>query len=241
MAGLRNLKSPGPGSKFTARQQAELPSSSRPDPGHAVHGVVRWRRVDLRDELQRRFGVTPHQRSVGKVLAKLGYRKMSVRLRHQQADEEAQEISKNTLPRQLRRKSLTAPKATQQGTLTRVWAKRGTSSRTARPTLRLGLPVRRSPDPWASIITRRHCRRANTNCRCCCVCGLVDDVLEQLRMVAVRVVAAHDLASLSSPLALLGCPACLDRVCHRRSDQGVVSDKLIKLHNLCGTDLIYNW
>ena len=52
-----------------------------------------------------------------------------------------------------------------------------------------------------------------TNCRCCCVCGLVDDVLEQLRMVAVRVVAAHDLASFSSPLALSGCPACaLDRV-----------------------------
>jgi hypothetical protein len=31
-----------------------------------VHGVVRWRRVDLRDELQRRFGVALHERSVGK-------------------------------------------------------------------------------------------------------------------------------------------------------------------------------
>jgi transposase len=41
--------------------------------------VVRWRRVDLRDELQRRFGVVLHERSVGKVLAKLGYRKLSVR------------------------------------------------------------------------------------------------------------------------------------------------------------------
>ena len=60
-----------------------------PDP--AVHGVVRWRRVDLRDELQRRFGVALHERSVGKVLAKLGYRKLSVRPRHPQADEEAQE------------------------------------------------------------------------------------------------------------------------------------------------------
>ena len=48
-----------------------------PDP--AVHGVVRWRRVDLRDELHRRFGVALHERSVGKVLAKLGYRKLSVR------------------------------------------------------------------------------------------------------------------------------------------------------------------
>ena len=36
-----------------------------------MHGVVRWRRVDLRDELQRRSGVALHERSVGKVLAKL--------------------------------------------------------------------------------------------------------------------------------------------------------------------------
>jgi transposase len=80
-----------------------------PDP--AVHGVVRWRRVDLRDELQRRFGVALHERSVGKVLAKLGYRKLSVRPRHPKADEEAQETFKKTSPRQSRRKSPTAPKA----------------------------------------------------------------------------------------------------------------------------------
>ncbi len=73
LAGLRNLKSPGPGSKLTARQQAELAELVEAGPDPAVHGVVRWRRVDLRDELQRRFGVTLHERPVGKVLAKLGY------------------------------------------------------------------------------------------------------------------------------------------------------------------------
>ena len=72
LAGLRNLKSPGPGSKLTARQQAELAELVDAGPDPAVHGVVRWRRVDLRDELQRRFGVALHERSVGKVLAKLG-------------------------------------------------------------------------------------------------------------------------------------------------------------------------
>jgi transposase len=35
----------------------------------------------LRDELERRFGVTLHERSIGKVLAKLGYRRLSVRPR----------------------------------------------------------------------------------------------------------------------------------------------------------------
>jgi hypothetical protein len=49
LAGLRNLKSPGAGSKLTARQRAELAElvEARPDP--AVRGVLRWRRVDLRD------------------------------------------------------------------------------------------------------------------------------------------------------------------------------------------------
>src|ERR1700722_14484318 len=58
LAGLRNLKSPGPGSKLTARQQAELAELVEAGPDPAVHGVVRWRRVDLRGELERGFGVT---------------------------------------------------------------------------------------------------------------------------------------------------------------------------------------
>jgi transposase len=111
MAGLGNLKPPGAGSKLTARQQAELAGLVEAGPDPAVHGVVRWRRVDLRDELQRRFGITLHERSVGKVLARLGYRKLSVRPRHPQADEEAQETFKKTSPRPSRRKSLPAPKA----------------------------------------------------------------------------------------------------------------------------------
>jgi transposase len=80
--------------QLTARQQAELAELVEAGPDRAVHGVVRWRRVDLRDELQRRFGVKLHERSVGKVLAKLGYRKLSVRPRHPKADEEAQETFK---------------------------------------------------------------------------------------------------------------------------------------------------
>ena len=61
---------------------------------------MRWRRVDLRDELERRFGVALHERSVGKVLAKLGYRRLSVRPRHPQADEEAQEALVKAYPLQ---------------------------------------------------------------------------------------------------------------------------------------------
>jgi transposase len=110
LAGLRNLTSPGPGSKLTAEQQTELAKLVEDGPDPARHGVVRWRRVDLRDELQRRFGITLHERSVGKVLAKLGYRKLSVRPRHPQADQHAQEAFKKTSPRPSRLSSPTTPK-----------------------------------------------------------------------------------------------------------------------------------
>jgi len=109
LAGLCNLKPPGRGSKLTAQQRAALAELVERGPDPARHGVVRWRRVDLRDELQRQFGIALHERSVGKVLAKLGYRRLSVRPRHPQADEEAQEAFKKTLPRLSRSGSPTVP------------------------------------------------------------------------------------------------------------------------------------
>src|SRR5476649_860759 len=111
LRGLHDVKTPGPKPKLTAEQQAELARLVEAGPDPACHGVVRWRRVDLRDELERRFGVVLHERSVGKVLAKLGYRRLSVRPRHPKADEEAQATFKKTSPRQSWRKSPTAPKA----------------------------------------------------------------------------------------------------------------------------------
>ena len=88
--GLHDRKVAGPASKLTPAQAAELAAWVEAGPDPIRHGVVRWRRADLRDELQRRFGVELHERSVGKVLAKLGYRRLSVRPRHPEADEEAQ-------------------------------------------------------------------------------------------------------------------------------------------------------
>ncbi len=42
--------------------------------------------------------MTMHERSVGKQLAELGYRKLSVRPQHPEADVEAQNAYKKTLP-----------------------------------------------------------------------------------------------------------------------------------------------
>jgi transposase len=69
LPGLYDRKRPGARPKLTAEQGAALAAMIEAGPDPAVHGVVRWRRVDLRDELQRQFGVALHERSVGKVPA----------------------------------------------------------------------------------------------------------------------------------------------------------------------------
>ena len=52
-------------------------------------GVVRWRCADLRRRIETEFGVELHERTVGKHLAALGYRRLSVRPQHPKADPEA--------------------------------------------------------------------------------------------------------------------------------------------------------
>ncbi|WP_367142046.1 winged helix-turn-helix domain-containing protein [Rhodoplanes sp.] len=65
-----------------------------PDP--AVHGVVRWRRIDLSRLIEQRYGVTLAERSVGDLLRRLGFQRMSVRPRCPEQDVAAQEAHKMT-------------------------------------------------------------------------------------------------------------------------------------------------
>jgi transposase len=111
LEGLRAVKPPGPAPKLTPAQAAELVALVEAGPDPVRNGVVRWRRIDLRDELHRRFGVALHERSVGKVLKRLGYRRLSVRPRHPEADEEAQEAFKKNSPPRLWRNCPTMPEA----------------------------------------------------------------------------------------------------------------------------------
>jgi putative transposase len=99
LGGLRDRHGGGPQAKLSEAQRAELVALVEAGPDPALHKVVRWRRVDLRDEIKRRFGVELHERSVGKVLASLGYRRLSVRPQHPKSDPAAQEAFKKTLAR----------------------------------------------------------------------------------------------------------------------------------------------
>jgi transposase len=99
LAGLRNRRGASRPSRLAPAQVAELASWVEAGPDPAVDGVVRWRRQDLRARIAARFGVELHERTVGKYLAALGYRRLSVRPRHPKTAPEAQAVFKKASPR----------------------------------------------------------------------------------------------------------------------------------------------
>ena len=90
LAGLHDRSHPGPKPRLTPEQMAELEAIVEQGPDPERDGVVRWRRVDLQAVIERRFGVHLHERSVGKVLRRLGFARLSVRPKHPSSDPEAQ-------------------------------------------------------------------------------------------------------------------------------------------------------
>lgn len=99
LSGLSNRPLPGPTSRLTPEQKAEVARWVRAGPDLARHGVVRWRRRDLRDEIAAAFGVTLAERTVGSLLHELGVSRISVRPHHPRVDREAQAAFKKTSPR----------------------------------------------------------------------------------------------------------------------------------------------
>jgi len=98
IGGLCNRMAGGPKPRLTPEQEALVADLVRKGPDPAVDGVVRWRRVDLARVIKSRFNVTLAERSVGAMLRRLGFRRLSVRPRHPQQDPEAQEAHKKTSP-----------------------------------------------------------------------------------------------------------------------------------------------
>jgi transposase len=94
--GLISRCAPGPKPKLTAAQMEELHALVLAGPDPAVHHVVRWRCMDLRDEVARRFGVTVQERAIGKWLRKLGLTRLQPRPYHPKKDPVAEEAFKKT-------------------------------------------------------------------------------------------------------------------------------------------------
>ena len=80
-------------------QMAQLAAWVEAGPDPEKDGVVRWRRQDLQRRIATAFGIEVRERTVGKYLAALGYRRLSVRPQHPKSDPDAQESFKKTSAR----------------------------------------------------------------------------------------------------------------------------------------------
>jgi transposase len=94
--GLVSRKPPGAAAKLTTAQMAELRELAVAGPDPKIHHVIRWRCVDLRAEVARRFSVTVPERTIGKWLRKLRLTQLQPRPYHPKKDAAAQEAFKKT-------------------------------------------------------------------------------------------------------------------------------------------------
>lgn len=101
--GLATGKAPGNPSILDAAQRTALCRIVEDGPIPAVHGVVRWRLVDLMQWLWDEFRVSISQQTLSRELRAMNLRKLSARPRHHAKDDEAEAAFKKTSPRAWRR------------------------------------------------------------------------------------------------------------------------------------------
>ena len=99
LAGLENRRVLERPRRLTPEQLTTLAGWVDAGPDAEKDGVVRWRRRDLQQRIAAEFGVELHERAVGKQLAALGFRRLSVRPQHPKSNPEAQTAFKKTSPR----------------------------------------------------------------------------------------------------------------------------------------------
>ena len=97
--GLVGGKAPGPRSLLEDRHRAALTKAVEDGPIAAVHGVVRWRVIDLCQWLRDEFALTVSKQTLARELRALGYRKLSARPRHHAQAAGAIEAFKKVSPR----------------------------------------------------------------------------------------------------------------------------------------------
>jgi transposase len=94
--GLLDGKAPGKRSRLDDAQRRALVEVVERGPIPAIHGVVRWRLIDLVQWLHEEFAVSLDETTVGRELKKLGYVKLTARPRHHAQNEYALEAFKKS-------------------------------------------------------------------------------------------------------------------------------------------------
>jgi transposase len=97
--GLLNGKSPGQPPKLNDAQRRAVARMIESGPIPAVHGVVRWRLIDLAQWIFEEFRITIAKQTLSRELRAMGYRKLSARPRHHAQAVGAIEDFKKTSPR----------------------------------------------------------------------------------------------------------------------------------------------
>ena len=96
--GLVNGKAPGAPSLLNDHQRQAPRQVVEDGPIPAVHGVVRWRLIDLAQWLFEEFRVSISKQTLSRELRRMGFRKLSARPRHHAQDEEAVAAFKKAFP-----------------------------------------------------------------------------------------------------------------------------------------------
>jgi transposase len=93
-AGLVDRKAPGQAPRLNDSHRAALAAVLESGPTPAIHGVVRWRLIDLRQWLWEEYRVTVAKQTMSRAVRALGYRKLSARPRHHAQAEGAVDLFK---------------------------------------------------------------------------------------------------------------------------------------------------
>jgi transposase len=108
--GLIDGKAPGQPSKLNDAQRQALARIVESGPIPAVHGVVRWRLVDLAQWVWDEFKITIAKQTLSRELRAMRFRKLSTRPRHHAQNEHALEAFKKTSPTAWRRSPASSPR-----------------------------------------------------------------------------------------------------------------------------------
>lgn len=153
--GLIDRKPPGQPPRLNDAHRAALAAIIESGPIPAVHGVVRWRIVDLCQWIFEEFRVVVAKQTLSRELRAMGYRKLSARPRHHARAEGAIEDLKKVFPRAWKRsdaKRASRPTPSKSGSPTRRGSARRTRSRGAGPNEAHApaLPTTSEPPPLIS-------------------------------------------------------------------------------------------
>jgi transposase len=129
--GLVNRKPPGQPSKLTDTHRAALQAIVEQGPIPALHGVVRWRLIDLIQWVWEEFRISIAKPTLSRELRAMNFRKLSARPRHHAKNEAAVAAFKKISPPVWR--SLRKPRPAASPSRSGSPMRRGSGRRTRSP------------------------------------------------------------------------------------------------------------